>query len=699
MKLILVESPTKAKTLTRFLGEPYRVEATMGHVRDLPKTALGVDLEHNFKPSYVIPRDKKKRVEELIVLSKGAEEIILASDPDREGEAIAWHVAEILRQKDNKTVRQKDNKTVRQKDGEVKKVDAVLSSSSEAGLPVLHLQRITFHEITDSAVKDALSHPGTIKTDLVNAQQARRVLDRLVGYKLSPLLWRKLSRKWLSAGRVQSVAVRLIVEREREIEKFTKEPYFTIEGVFQGKKSEAFGAILVSHQGNRYEVVRTVTLFDGTYTVGLSTITTPHQADEITADLRSPFQVSSVEKKEIKRYPLPPYTTSTLQQDAGRRLYFSAKKTMQLAQKLYEEGFITYHRTDSVSLSEKFLQDARSYIKTTHGEKYIPEEVRRYKTKSRVAQEAHEAIRPTDITRAYESLTVGGNINHDHVKLYELIWKRALASQMKEAIFDSTTIQLTSVNAYLFETQGSIILFDGFLKVLGRDNGEVIVPSLAVGEEVVLKEARTVSHETTPPPRYSEAGLVKTLEEKDIGRPSTYAPIISTIIERQYVKKEEKRFFPTELGYLVNDFLVKYFPDIMSLPFTALMEEKLDEIANGKAAYEQVIRAFYEPFARDLSDVTKSAETIKLTVVALDEKCPECGGGLVLRTGRYGKFVACSNFPACKYTRQYGEKIDKVCPKCGGAMMMKRSKRGKMFYGCANYPTCTFAAWKKEDIK
>jgi len=701
MKLILVESPTKARTLTKYLGKEYQIEATMGHIRDLPKSALGVDLEHDFTPNYVIPRDKKKRVTELQSLAKGAEMIILASDPDREGEAIAWHVAEILA-----------GEIKRSGDKERKKKTKKSLNLSISQSPAM-FQRISFHEITETAIKDALLHPGVIDMRLVDAQQARRVLDRLVGYKLSPLLWKKLSRKWLSAGRVQSVTVRLIVEREREIEKFHKEPYFTVEGTFKavpaGRQgttlqnkvvpSQEMIAQLVSHNGKKYEESIKLPLFDGIYTTTKTSIGSEPDAEGIIKDFQKPFTVSSVEKKEVRRFPLPPYTTSTLQQDAGRKLYFSAKKTMQVAQKLYEEGYITYHRTDSVNLSTKFLSEAREYIGHEFGVSYIPPTPRTFQTKSKVAQEAHEAIRPTEIHRTAGEVKSSEDLNHDHIRLYELIWRRALASQMKEALFDSTTIVITSANSYVFQTQGSIIKFDGFLKLSEKEEGEILLPAVVEGQLVDLMKAIPVTHTTQPPPRYSEATLVKTLEEKDIGRPSTYAPIISTVIERQYVKKEEKRLVPTELGGMVTDFLVQYFSNILSLPFTAKMEDSLDEIAVGVKKWQEVIGEFFQPFSEALMDAHQKAEKVVLATVELDEKCPTCGGGLLIRTGRYGKFIACSNFPTCKYTRQYGEKVDLKCPTCGGDIVVKRSKRGKTFYGCSNYPKCTFAAWKKEDIK
>jgi len=665
MKLIIVESPTKAKTLTKFLAGKYRVEATMGHIRDLPKAELGVDVEKNFKPRYVIPRDKAKRVGELKDLAAKSDGVILATDPDREGEAIAWHIGQIL-----DTTNKKQTKAAPYK-------------------------RIAFHEITQSAIAEALDNPREIDLKLVDAQQARRVLDRLVGYKLSPLLWKKLSKRWLSAGRVQSVTVRLIVEREREIEKFGKEEFWTIEGSF----SKSIRAQLVSKDGKKYEEVLKLTLFDGVYSTTKTSINSHSSAGTIINDIKAPYRISAVDKKEIKRNPGPPYTTSTLQQDAGRRLYYSSKKTMQVAQKLYEEGYITYHRTDSVNLAEKFISEAHGYIEKTYGANYVASGGRRFQTKSKVAQEAHEAIRPTNVSLTVEMLNGHPELNRDHHRLYELIWKRALASQAKEAIFDSTTVDVTSANKYVFEAQGSVIKFDGFLAIMGRDTDEVVIPAVAVGEEIKLIQATPSQHFTNPPPRYTEASLVKTLEEKDIGRPSTYAPIISTIQERQYVVREEKKLVPTDLGNDVTDFLVKYFPNIMDLPFTAKLEDDLDAIANGDKSWEPVIAEFYTPFSKNLDLTYDVAEKVKAVVEEIGESCPTCGHPLVMRIGRFGKFIACSTFPACKYTRQYSEKIDMKCPRCGGDMVIKKSRKGKTFYGCGNWPKCNFAAWKKEDIK
>jgi DNA topoisomerase I len=671
MDLIIVESPTKAKTLTKFLKGKYAVMATMGHIRDLPKGDFGVDLEKGFAPSYVTPRDKMKRVKELVDAAKKADHVILATDPDREGEAIAWHVGTIINHKTKST--------------------ADISTYA----------RIVFHEITESAIKEALKNPRSIDMPLVDAQQARRILDRIVGYKLSPLLWKKLSRRWLSAGRVQSVAVRLVVEREREIGKFNKQPYFTIEGAFTHKdgNNEPITAELVSKNGVKYQETLTFDLFDGKYTTTKTSIASEPDAQSVCSDFKDPFVISAVDRKEIKRSPAAPFTTSTLQQEASRKLYFSAKKTMQVAQKLYEEGHITYHRTDSVNLAEKYVEEARTFIRKEYGQSYVPDSPRIFHTKSKVAQEAHEAIRPTDLSVNESTLTADEGLNRDHARLYDLIWKRALACQASEAIFDSTTIVILSSNGYQFETQGSIVKFDGFLKITGRENGEKVIPSVTVGESVSLTKASPIPHETQSPPRYSEATLVKTLEEKDIGRPSTYAPIISTIIDRNYVVKEEKKLVPTDLGNSVTDFLVTYFPIILSLPFTQAMEASFDEIANGIKKWEPVIADFYGPFAETLEKTYQDAERVKMAEEILEEKCPECGHPLVIRIGKFGKFIACTTFPACTYTRQHVEKIDMKCPKCGGDIVIKKSRKGKMFFGCSNYPKCTFAAWKKEDIK
>lgn len=688
MKLIIVESPTKARTLSKFLKGKYTVEATMGHIRDLPKSELGVDVEHEFEPKYIIPRLRTKRVHELKALAKKADEVLLATDPDREGEAIAWHVASLLTETRQKAKGKRQN-----------------------------LQRIVFHEITESAIKEAIENPRSIDVPLVDAQQARRVLDRLVGYKLSPLLWQKLSRRWLSAGRVQSVAVRLIVEREREIEKFTKEEYWTIEGVFLchpgldpgsnpiklDSGSEAgmtVRAQLISKDSIKYEKTLTLDLFDGKYTTTSSTIRDERQAREIIADFCPPFTVSAVDKKEVNRSPYPPYTTSTLQQDAGRKLGFSAKRTMQLAQKLYEEGYITYHRTDSFNLAEKFIAEARDYIEKTYGKAYVAHSPRRYKTKSKVAQEAHEAVRPTDAGMSHDTFPMPNeDINRDHKRLYELIWKRAVATQATDAVYDATGITITSGNSYVFTANGSVIRFEGFLVITGRDAEDRSVPDVRVGDMLGIAESIPTGHESSAPPRYTEASLVKTLEEKGIGRPSTYAPTISTIQDRQYVVREDKKLKPTDLGCTVTDFLVLHFPAIINLPFTAALENDLDAIANGEKQWKPVIAAFWTPFAESLAKTYLEAQKVQIPVEAFPEPCPECKSPLVIRSGKFGKFIACSTFPACKYTRQFLDKAGIPCPRCGGDIVNKKSKKGKTFYGCSNYPKCDYAAWKKEDIK
>ena len=472
----------------------------------------------------------------------------------------------------------------------------------------------------------------------------------------------------MSAGRVQSVTVRLIVEREREIQKFQSQEYWTIAGDFAGDNHDAahIHANLVSKDGVKYEKILTFELFDGAYTTATTSISSQSAATAVIADFATPFTVTAVDKREIRRSPAAPYTTSTLQQDAGRRLYFSSKKTMQIAQKLYEEGYITYHRTDSVNLSEKFIGEARTYLSRTYGKDYVPTEARRYKTKSKVAQEAHEAIRPTQVT-LLGIPPEDGNLNRDHHRLYELIWKRAVASQAAEAIFDATTIDVTSSNGYVFEAAGSVIKFDGYLVITGRpgngDSDEVVIPDVHEGEMVILAAAQPTQHQTAPPPRYTEASLVKTLEEKGIGRPSTYAPIISTIFDRQYVIRDEKKLMPTDLGFAVTDFLVQYFSNILDLPFTAHMEDDLDAIANGEKQWVPVIAQFYGPFNAAIQSTYQDAEKVKIAEEKLDEKCPNCGHDLVIRMGKFGKFVACTNFPDCTYTRQYGEKVDIKCPR------------------------------------
>jgi len=698
MKLLIVESPTKAKTISRFLGSGFKVQSSFGHIRDLPKSKMGVDTEHNFEPSYVIPAAKRKQVNLLKKEAEKADEIYYATDEDREGEAIAWHLAHILDEKSDKT------------------------------------KRITFHEITEDAIEEALSSPRAIDMNLVDAQQARRILDRLVGYELSPFLWKKVARG-LSAGRVQSVAVRLIVEREREREAFKPEEYWTIEAELQSKDNKELTAKL--HKIND----KTLDKFD----LGKEKDVKP-----ILADLKKEnYQVAEVAKKQTKRNPTPPYTTSTLQQDANKKYGFSAKQTMMIAQQLYEGidlkkgghvGLITYMRTDSVNLSDKFLNQARSFIKNQFGNEYVPASARRYKTKSKAAQEAHEAIRPTNPELAPESIK--SSLNANQHKLYDLIWRRALASQMNAAVIDQTTIDI-SAGKYGLRTSGSVINFPGFLKLYPEASRENILPDLRKDDALELIKLIDKQHFTEPPARYSDATLVKALEEHGIGRPSTYAPTIATIIDRNYVQRDEqKRLAPTEMAFLVNDILVEHFPKIVDYKFTAKMEDDLDKIAEGKKEWVKTLQDFYEPFHKNLEQKekvltkkelteevteevcekcgkamvkkigrygaflacsgypecknTKPLEGGKEEPEVTEEKCPECGKPLVVRHGRYGAFLACSGYPKCKYIKKTEKGTGVKCPACGeGELVARRTKRGKIFYGCNRYPKCDFALWQK----
>lgn len=682
MNLIIVESPTKARTLSRFLGDEYQIEASMGHVRDLPKSTLGVDIEHDFAPEFVSVKGKEKTIASLKAKAKGADTIILATDPDREGEAIAFHVGDLLKLKSPK--------------------------------------RIVFHEITKEAIEEALQHPRTIDKHLVDAQTARRVLDRLVGYKLSPLLWQKV-RRGLSAGRVQSVAVRLIVEREREIEKFKKEPYWTIVALLQKLevRSEKLEVPfeLVEINGEKIEEKEKFELYDGDYTVTKTTIDTQKKADDIIKELTGkPFTVSDVLQKETKRSPYAPFTTSTLAQEASRRFGFTSKRTMSLAQKLYEEGFITYHRTDSITIAKQALFATRNFIEKEYGKKYVNESPRMFKTKQKLAQEAHEAIRPTNISNKQEAIS--NQLGGEHARLYELIWNRAVASQMSDAILESTTViattnskQLTThelevssqklgVNNYTFKATGSVVVFEGFLKLYPQALSDQRLPTYTVGEKLTAEKIDAVAHETPPPPRYNEASLIATMEEKGIGRPSTYAPIISTIQDRQYVERDDSsRFGPTNVGIAVNDFLVDNFPDIDDIPFTAEMEDGLDAIAQGEKEWVPTIKTFYRPFEKKLATV-KDAARVKIAVEETNEMCPQCKEGkLVIRVGRFGKFLSCSRFPECKFTKSFSEDVGIACPLDGGKVVLKKTRRRRNFYGCSNYPTCKFAAWRLEDIK
>ncbi|MDP2720794.1 MAG: type I DNA topoisomerase [bacterium] len=684
--LIIVESPTKARTLSNFLGNKYKIEASMGHVRDLPKAKLGVDVEKNFEPEYVIPRAKRKTVEHLRDILGAAKNIILATDPDREGEAIAWHVQQLAAGIQNKA-----------------KLGSLGTKLKSRTKEDSKFSRIVFHEITKEAVAAALKSPRTIDLKLVDAQVARRVLDRLVGYKLSPLLWKKV-KSGLSAGRVQSVTVRLIVEREREIEQFVSVEYWSIaallreqmpnrslralrplRGLDKAQMPNEFEAELVQKQGKKVQIKNN------------------KEADTIVKDLEKPetnWQVSQKEEKEVKKYPGPPFTTSTMTQTAANSFGFTAKKTMKLAQDLYEQGYITYHRTDSLNLAPIALNSARKYIKETFGPEFLPTSVRVYKTKSKLAQEAHEAIRPTDVGISNVKI----QMSNDHKKLYDLIWKRFVAGQMAEAVYDQVTLEVTATRdqrpetSYLFRAVGSVVKFPGYQKVYGREEGDIageekIVPPLTQGTKLDLNKILPSQHFTQPPPRYTEASLIKTLEEKGIGRPSTYAPIISTIQERNYVELEQRKFRPTPLGAAVNDFLVKNFPGVFDYSFTAKMEESLDDIAGGEKKWVPTVSEFYGPFSEKLAKTFEESDKVKVFLELTSEKCPE-GHPLVIRYGRFGKFLACEAFPEHKYTKAFEERLDAKCPESEDSIVVKRTRRGRPFYGCGGYPKCKWMSWR-----
>ncbi len=657
MNLVIVESPTKAKTLSRFLGKDFIIKSSFGHLRDLPQKEMGIDIENDFKPHYVVPRKNQKIVTELKKFAGKSKYIYFASDEDREGEAISWHLAQILKPK-------KDQ-----------------------------LKRIAFHEITEEAILRAIENPREIDQNMVDAQQARRILDRLVGYEISPFLWKKIT-KGLSAGRVQSVAVRLIVEREEEIKKFVPEEYWDISGEFKKEKGEE-------------NITAKLNKINGE-TLDKFYIKSKDGADKILKDLDgSLYSVKNIEKKETKRSPHPPFTTSTLQQEANRRLGFSAKQTMMLAQQLYEGvdlgsagsvGLITYMRTDSLNLAEKFLEEAKSFISKSFGKEYSSAVPKKYTTKSKLAQEAHEAIRPTNVSNDPEKIK--GYLNDNQYKLYNLIWRRAVASQMPEAILTSTAIDIAAEknnlkDEYTFRANGLVVKFDGFLKVYGT-NQETILPAFSLNEMLQLIGLTPTQHFTEPPSRYSDASLVKALEEYGIGRPSTYAPTISTIIERGYVEKiENRRLKPTDIAFVVNKVLEEHFPQIVDYQFTAKMENNLDEIAEGKKEWVPVISDFYGPFKENLE---KKYKEIKKVEEETDEKCEKCGAPMVIKMGRFGKFMACSGFPECKNIKSLkkegvsGEEIapettDEKCEKCGAPMVIKMGRFGK-FLSCSKYPEC-----------
>ncbi|MGB2762642.1 MAG: type I DNA topoisomerase [Minisyncoccales bacterium] len=646
MNLIIVESPTKANTIGKFLGSKYRVISSYGHIRDLPKSELGIDTEKDFKPKYIIPLKARKTANSLKKEFQKADLLILATDEDREGEAIAYHLSQILNLNGKKH------------------------------------QRIVFHEITKPAIEQALKNPRDIDMDLVDAQQARRILDRLVGYKLSPLLWKKVARG-LSAGRVQSVTVRLVVEREREIQNFIPQEYWEIEAELRSKENKEFLAKLIKEDDKAIPKLG---------------IKTKKDAEKIVKDLKeAKFKVSSIEKKEIKRNPLPPFTTSTLQQESWKRLRWPAKMTIRTAQGLYEKGLITYHRTDSLNLSETSLFTARKFIIDNFGKEYWAGYLKKYKTKSKGAQEAHEAIRPAYPDKEPEKLKIKAKLDNNQFRLYDLIWRRFIACQMSQACFDSTTVDISADN-YIFRATGQMLKFDGFLKIYPMKYEETELPKLEGNEILELLKLLPSQHFTQPPGRYTEASLIKVLEENGIGRPSTYAPTISTIQERNYVQKNEnKKFEPTEIGTLVNDLLVKHFPNIVDIKFTAEMEKNLDEIAEGKTKWVPVIKEFYQPFEENLKLKEKEIDKKEIAEEKTNEKCPECGSPLLKKMGRFGKFYACSNFPKCRYTKPLERpSLNIKCPKCNkGEIVEKRTKKGKIFYACNRWPKCDFALWDK----
>ncbi len=664
-KLVIVESPAKARTLSKILGKGYSLKASLGHIRDLPKSQIGVDIEKDFLPRYVVPTDKKKLVNDLKEAVKEASTVYLATDPDREGEAISWHLAEVIN-----------------------------------GKSEIPYKRVVFHEITDEAINDAFKHPRDINMQLVNAQQARRVLDRLVGYKISPLLWRKIKRG-LSAGRVQSVAVRIVVEREREILGFVPIEYWNISAELnkagsEGKKG-AFRAALVGHlTGGKIEI---------------------HTADEATAIKanleKSEYSVQKVTTKKAPRTPAPPFITSTLQQEAWRQLHYSASRTMALAQQLYEGlevgkegnvGLITYMRTDSTHIASSALDETRDYIQQKYGETYLPAKARFFTKTVKGAQEAHEAIRPTRIHR--EPAAVRQYLNEAQYRLYDLIWKRMVASQMANAVFENTSVDIEAKSpeagkSYLFRSTSSKLEFPGFttLYTEGRDEEdgegekEGGLPALTKGDLLKLLQLLAEQRFTQPPPRYTEATLIKALEQKGIGRPSTYAPTLSTIQDREYVVKDKGSFKPTELGFVVNDMLTASFPELMNIEFTARMENELDEIANENKDWIKVVKEFYRPLEKELDKAHENVERIKLADELTEEKCPKCGKPMAVKSGRFGKFLACTGYPECKTTKPFQIKTGAKCPECGKELVQRMSKKKKRFYGCSGYPDCKFATF------
>ena len=667
-RLVIVESPAKARTVGRFLGKGYQVKASIGHVRDLLRSKLSVDIENDFAPHYRVLNEKRQVVQELAKAAAEADEVYLATDPDREGEAIAWHLI------------------------------------AAANIDRDKVRRVVFHEITKGAIEEAFAHPRDLDMRLVNAQQARRILDRLVGYQISPILWRKV-RNRLTAGRVQSVAVRLVVEREREIQAFVPEEYWSIQAELakklppEARPEEERASFLASLHRIRGEPVD---------------IRSGEEAQRIVGELeRSLYRVASVRRGTRQRKPSAPFITSTMQQEASRYLGFSARKTMAVAQALYEGvpiggdggnvGLITYMRTDSTNVAEVAQQEARRYIGERFGEAYLPAQPPVYKTRAKRAQEAHEAIRPTSVFREPQSLKP--YLTRDQYRLYDLIWRRFVASQMAPAVYDTVSVDVEAGLTlddcpYLFRAASSTLRFPGFLKVYnlaeeeGEEEGTRRIPDLSEGELLDLLRLLPEQHFTQPPPRYTEATLIRALEEQGIGRPSTYAPIMSTIQARGYVERINGRLHPTPIAFLVNDLLVEYFPDIMDVGFTARMEEFLDDIAAGEKDWVPVVREFYGPFSQQLERAQREMPRSQVQEET-GEVCEKCGHPMVVKYGRYGKFLACSNYPTCRNTKSFEERTGARCPQCGGDLVRRRSRRGRFFYGCANYPECNFVVWKR----
>lgn len=648
-KLVIVESPAKAKTIGKYLGKSYVVEASMGHVRDLPKSQLGVDIENNYNPKYITIRGKGDLIDKLKKEAKKSERIYLATDPDREGEAISWHLSKIL------------------------KLDETENC------------RIEFHEITKNAIQNAIKSPRIINPDLVNAQQARRVLDRLVGYEISPILWKKV--KWgLSAGRVQSAALKIICDRENEITKFEPKEYWTIECLLHKEKGrKSFSAKVLFLNGKKIEVVD------------------ENQSNDIISKLKSgDFEVKKIKNSNKMKNPLPPFTTSTLQQDAYKKLNFSTKRTMSIAQQLYEGvdvkgygtiGLITYMRTDSVRIADEAQASAKEFIQCNFGENYVSGTPRVYKSKKNI-QDAHEAIRPTNVNITPEIAKV--SLKDEQFKLYSLIWNRFLASQMASCVLNTTSVDITNGD-YGLKASGSSLEFDGFMKLYDYTSSEedenTNIPSLTEGEVLINKSIDGRQHFTQPPAKFSEASLVKTLEENGIGRPSTYAPIISTLLERKYIERDKKTLIPTELGFIVNNIMNEYFKEVIDIEFTADMEGKLDNVEEGSEDWRSIVDKFYKPLKDSVDIAEKELSKITIEDKVSDVKCDKCGRFMVIKHGRYGSFLACPGYPECKNTKPIVEELDVPCPLCGGKVVAKKSKKGRKFFGCSNYPNCNFVSW------